>query len=173
MALDTKVNKGKKEQFPRTKALEEWDELARGAERYVAAPRTVICRQGAPGGKFYIILSGKVRAFRRGSVGVETDLSVPGAEGRRFSAAGCVSGLWSLPREAESPGAAGTGPRREHVHRVPLSGARRRCPAIRVRSSNPWPLDEVLSRCPCRGSCHLRDRQRLEACSPSAVRPVT
>lgn len=42
----------------------------------VTAPKgTVLFRQGEPGQSFYIIRSGKVRAFRRDEEGVETDLA--------------------------------------------------------------------------------------------------
>jgi CRP-like cAMP-binding protein/rhodanese-related sulfurtransferase len=84
MALDVKANKGKKEKFARGKIFEKlprdkWDELTRAAEHRVVAPHTIIFRQGDPGDKFYIIRSGKVRVFKRGSDGFETDLSVLGA----------------------------------------------------------------------------------------------
>jgi rhodanese-related sulfurtransferase len=84
MALDIEVNRGKKKEFVRSKVFEdlpqvEWDELTRVAEHRVVAPHTIIFRQGDPGDKFYIIRSGKVRAFRRSSDGFETDLSVMGA----------------------------------------------------------------------------------------------
>jgi rhodanese-related sulfurtransferase len=79
-----KENEGKKEGFARGKVFEElpqekWDELTRAAEHRVAAPHTIIFRQGDPGDEFYIIRSGKVRVFKRGSDGFETDLSVLGA----------------------------------------------------------------------------------------------
>jgi len=75
---------GKKEEFARGKVFgelpqEKWDELTRAAENRVVAPHTIVFRQGDPGDKFYIIRSGKVRVFKRGSDGFETDLSVLGA----------------------------------------------------------------------------------------------
>ena len=76
-----KKKEGKKEKFARSKVFEKlpqekWDELTRAAEHRVAAPHTIIFRQGDPGDKFYIIRSGKVRVFNRGSDGFETDISV-------------------------------------------------------------------------------------------------
>ena len=76
-----KKKDGKKEKFARSKVFEKlpqekWDKLTRAAEHRVAAPHTIIFRQGDPGDKFYIIRSGKVRVFNRGSDGFETDISV-------------------------------------------------------------------------------------------------
>ena len=76
-----KKKEGKKDKFARSKVFEalpqeKWDELTRAAENRVAAPHTIIFRQGDPGDKFYIIRSGKVRVFNRGSDGFETDISV-------------------------------------------------------------------------------------------------
>jgi CRP-like cAMP-binding protein len=72
---------GKKEKFARSKVFaklprERYDELSRVAEHRVVAPNTIIFGQGDPGDKFYIIRSGKVRVFNRGSDGFESDLSV-------------------------------------------------------------------------------------------------
>jgi CRP-like cAMP-binding protein/rhodanese-related sulfurtransferase len=76
-----KKKEGKKDAFARSKVFaklprERYDELTRAAEHQVAAPHTIIFNQGDPGDKFYIIHSGKVRVFNRGSDGFETDLSV-------------------------------------------------------------------------------------------------
>ena len=54
---------------------EKWDELARAVEDLVAAPGTVIFRQGDPGEKFYLIRTGSVRVFREDAT-AETELSV-------------------------------------------------------------------------------------------------
>ena len=70
---------------------EKWDELTRAAEHRVVAPHTIIFRQGDPGDKFYIIRSGKVRVFSRGSDGFETDLSVLGA-GESFGQISLLTG---------------------------------------------------------------------------------
>ncbi len=86
MAVDTKENKGTKEEFPRGRVFaelpqEKWDELTRAAEHRIVASHTIIFRQGNPGDRFYIILSGKARVFRQDSDGFERDLAVlgPGA----------------------------------------------------------------------------------------------
>ena len=50
-------------------------EVAREIRKEVVQSNTVIFRQGDPGDKFYVITSGKVRVFRKGEEGVETDLS--------------------------------------------------------------------------------------------------
>jgi rhodanese-related sulfurtransferase len=76
-----KKKEGKKDTFARSKVFaklprERYDELTRAAEHRVAAPQTIIFRQGDPGDKFYIIRSGRVRVFNRGSDGFETDISV-------------------------------------------------------------------------------------------------
>ena len=79
-----KKKEDKKEKFARNKVFEKlprkrYDELTRAAEYRVVAPHAIIFRQGDSGDKFYIIRSGKVRAFRLDSDGFETDLSVMGA----------------------------------------------------------------------------------------------
>jgi rhodanese-related sulfurtransferase len=76
-----KKKEGKKEKSIKSIVFEtlpqkKWNELTRTAEHRVIAPQTIIFRQGEPGDKFYIIRSGKVRMFSRGSDGFETDLSV-------------------------------------------------------------------------------------------------
>ena len=76
-----KKKEAKKDKFARSKVFdtlpqEKWDELTRDAEHRVVTPHTIIFRQGDPGDKFYIIRSGKMRMFSRGSDGFETDLSV-------------------------------------------------------------------------------------------------
>ncbi len=96
MDLDMKTSKGKKEEFVRSAVFaelprEKWDELTRAAEHRVVAPHTIIFRQGDPGDTFYIIRSGKVRVFRRGSDGFETDLSVLGA-GESFGQMALLTG---------------------------------------------------------------------------------
>jgi len=73
-----------REEFPWSKVFEQLpqekqDEFIRTAEERVVAPRTIIVKQGDPGDSFYIIRSGKVRVFRRGSDGLERDLAVLGA----------------------------------------------------------------------------------------------
>jgi CRP-like cAMP-binding protein len=50
-------------------------EIARIAEKKTVTAHTVLYRQGDPGDAFYVIISGKVRVFRRGREGVETDFS--------------------------------------------------------------------------------------------------
>ena len=59
-------------------AAGKWDELFRAVEHQVAAPGTIIFRQGDPGDRFYVIRSGNVRVFRKDAGGLETDLSVLG-----------------------------------------------------------------------------------------------
>ena len=54
---------------------EKWNELARAAEDLVAAPGTVIFRQGDPGEKFYVIRTGRVRVLRE-DASMETEISV-------------------------------------------------------------------------------------------------
>ena len=83
MTPDMKADEGKKEEFVGNKVFEDlpqekWDELTRAAEHRVVAAHTTIFRQGDHADEFYIIRSGKVRAFRRDSGGVERDLSVLG-----------------------------------------------------------------------------------------------
>lgn len=83
-----KKKEGKKEKFAKSKVFaklsrERYDELTRAAEHLIVVPHTIIFNQGDPGDKFYIIHSGKVRVFSRGSDGFETDISVLGA-GQNF-----------------------------------------------------------------------------------------
>ncbi len=56
---------------------EKWEAIVRAAENKVAAPGTVIFRCGDPADAFYIILSGKVRVFKRYGE-LEMDLAVLG-----------------------------------------------------------------------------------------------
>ena len=70
---------------------EKWDELTRALEHQVAAPGTIIYRQGDPGDRFYIIQSGKVKVFRQDSDGVETGLAVLGT-GESFGETGLLTG---------------------------------------------------------------------------------
>jgi rhodanese-related sulfurtransferase len=53
-------------------------EIARVAQNKVMPAGTVIFRQGDPGESFYVIRSGKVRAYRENEEGVITDLAVLG-----------------------------------------------------------------------------------------------
>ncbi len=55
------------------------EELLSVLEHQSAIPHTIIFKEGDPGDRFYIIQSGKVRVFKRGSDGLETELSVLGA----------------------------------------------------------------------------------------------
>ena len=78
-----KKKETKEEEFPWSKVFEQLpqekqDEFVRTAEHRVVAPHTIIVKQGDPGDTFYVIRSGKVRAFRRGADGSEKDLSVLG-----------------------------------------------------------------------------------------------
>ncbi len=100
-----KEKEGKKKEFARSKVFEELpqekrDELTRTAEHRVVAPNTIIFRQGDPGDKFYIIRSGKVRMFRQGSDGFETDLFVLGA-GESFGQMPLLTGE-ARPANAEA-----------------------------------------------------------------------
>jgi len=52
--------------------------IAQVVQKEVVPAQTIIFRQGEPGDSFYIIVSGKVRVFRKGEEGVETDLSMLG-----------------------------------------------------------------------------------------------
>lgn len=54
---------------------EKLSEIARAVQEQVVPAHTVIFQQGDPGDSFYIIKSGKVRAFRKDEDGVETNLS--------------------------------------------------------------------------------------------------
>jgi len=77
------MGKGTKEEFAGKTVFGKlpegkWDELFKAVEHQVAAPRTIIFRQGDPGDRFYVIRSGKVRVFRKDAAGLETDLSVLG-----------------------------------------------------------------------------------------------
>ncbi len=53
-------------------------EVERVVKKEVVPARTAIFRQGDPGDSFYIITSGKVRVFRKGREGTETELSLLG-----------------------------------------------------------------------------------------------
>jgi rhodanese-related sulfurtransferase len=70
---------------------ERWDDLTRALEHQVAAPGTIIFRQGDPGDRFYIIQNGRVRVFRRDSDGLETVLTVLG-RGESFGETGILAG---------------------------------------------------------------------------------
>jgi CRP-like cAMP-binding protein/rhodanese-related sulfurtransferase len=70
---------------------EKWDDLTRALQHQVAAPGTVIFRQGDPGDRFYIIQSGKVKVFRQDSDGLETVLTVLGT-GESFGETGILAG---------------------------------------------------------------------------------
>ncbi len=50
-------------------------EVGKIVQREVVPAQTIIFRQADPADNFYIITSGKVRVFRKGKEGVETDLS--------------------------------------------------------------------------------------------------
>ncbi len=89
-------NEGKKEDLTGKKFFEElpqkkWDELTRAVEHRVVTPRTIIFRQDDPGDSFYIILSGKVRAYRRDNDGLETEISVLG-DGESFGEMALLTG---------------------------------------------------------------------------------
>jgi len=70
---------------------EKRDEITQAMEHQVAAPGTIIFRQGGPGDRFYVIQSGKVRVFRKDAGGLETDLSVLGA-GESFGEMALLTG---------------------------------------------------------------------------------
>jgi rhodanese-related sulfurtransferase len=70
---------------------EKWDRILMAVEHQVLPPHTVIFSQGDPGNKFYIIQSGKVRVFRKGSRGLETELSMLGA-GESFGEMALLTG---------------------------------------------------------------------------------
>lgn len=70
---------------------EKWVELTKAVENQIAAPRTIIFKQGDPGDRFYIIRSGKVRVFRKDPSGVEAGLSVLGA-GESFGEMALLTG---------------------------------------------------------------------------------
>jgi len=53
-------------------------EVGKVVQKEVVPAHNIIFRQGDPGDKFYVITSGKVRIFRKGKEGVETDLSLLG-----------------------------------------------------------------------------------------------
>ena len=91
-----KENEVKKKEFAERKIFEalpqdKLDELTRAVEHRIVAPFTTIFRQGDPGDSFCVILSGKVRVFRRDSDGFETELSVLGA-GESFGEMSLVTG---------------------------------------------------------------------------------
>ena len=91
-----KKNESKKKRFTEGKIFEELprrkrDEIARAMEHRVVAPLTIICRQGDPGDRFYVIRSGKVRVFRRDSDGFETEISVLEA-GESFGEIALITG---------------------------------------------------------------------------------
>ena len=67
------------------------DEITQAMEHQVAAPGTIIFRQGGPGDRFYVIQSGKVRVFRKDAGGLERDLSVLGA-GESFGEMALLTG---------------------------------------------------------------------------------
>jgi rhodanese-related sulfurtransferase len=75
------------EEFPQ----EKWEELIRVVEHRVVQPGTVIVRQEEQGDSFYIIRSGKVRAFRRDASGLEMQLSTLGA-GESFGEMALLTG---------------------------------------------------------------------------------
>ena len=54
---------------------EKLSEISGAVQEKVVPAHTVIFQQGDPGDSFYVIKSGKVRAFRKDEDGVETDLS--------------------------------------------------------------------------------------------------
>ncbi|HME42259.1 MAG TPA: cyclic nucleotide-binding domain-containing protein [Syntrophorhabdales bacterium] len=90
------MEKGTEEKVGRSTVLdqlphEKWVELTKAVENHVAAPRTIIFKQGDPGDKFYIIRSGKVRVFRKDSSGLETELSLLGA-GESFGEMALLTG---------------------------------------------------------------------------------
>ena len=70
---------------------EKRDEITQAMEHQVAAPGTIIFRQGGPGDRFYVIQSGKVRVFRKDAGGLETDLSMLGA-GESFGEMALLTG---------------------------------------------------------------------------------
>ena len=70
---------------------EKRDEITQAMEHQVAAPGTIIFRQGGPGDRFYVIQSGKVRVFRKDAGGLERDLSVLGA-GESFGEMALLTG---------------------------------------------------------------------------------
>ena len=53
-------------------------EVERVVIKEVVPANTIVCRQGDPGNSFYIITSGKVRVYRKGQEGSETELSLLG-----------------------------------------------------------------------------------------------
>ena len=77
------------------------EELAEIAKRFktVTVPKgTVLFRQGEPANCFYIIRSGKVKAFRKDEEGIETDL----AELSRGDSFGEMALLTGRPRSAST-----------------------------------------------------------------------
>ena len=90
------MKKGTEEQIGRSTVLdqlphEKWAELTKAVENQVAAPRTIIFKQGDPGDKFYIIRSGKVRVFRKDPSGLKTELSELGV-GESFGEMALLTG---------------------------------------------------------------------------------
>jgi CRP-like cAMP-binding protein/rhodanese-related sulfurtransferase len=90
------ANESGKEEFNESKVFgelprEKWDELVRVVEHRVVGPGTVIVKQEDPGNSFFIIRSGKVRAYRRDNVGLEMELSVLGA-GESFGEMALLTG---------------------------------------------------------------------------------
>ncbi len=75
---------------------EKLDKIAKAVKKETFPENAVIFRQDDPGDAFYIIVSGKLRVFRKGEKGVETDLSVLGA-GESF---GEMALLTDKPRSA-------------------------------------------------------------------------
>ena len=63
-------------QLPREKRKQ----LVKAVKHQVLAPGSIVFSQGDPADSFYIIRSGKVRVFQTDSDGLETDLSILGAE---------------------------------------------------------------------------------------------
>ena len=57
---------------------EKLGEVGKVVQKEVVPAHHIIFRQGDPGDTFYVITSGKVRIFRKGKEGVETDLSLLG-----------------------------------------------------------------------------------------------
>ncbi len=74
-AIDKSENGLSKSQFFENISKDTLSKIAHAIREEFVPANTTIFRQGDPGENFYIVSSGKVRVFRKGSEGVETNLS--------------------------------------------------------------------------------------------------
>jgi len=89
-------NEGEKKEFAAGRIFRELPrrkrhELARAMEHHAVAPLTTIFRQGELADKVYFVRSGKVRLFRQGDDGLETEISEIGP-GEIFGEVALITG---------------------------------------------------------------------------------